>query len=134
MLFRSREAGKNWNDDASAAADRAIKLQQQYSKSSDVWRFHTADEMFHRNFSSTARLDGIWDTISSVKTHIDRVRRLAIPVKGHMEKVINEHKLVIHFLDRGDIDGAMNAMREHLDSLHKTITRLKEMNSKDFEE
>jgi GntR family transcriptional regulator, rspAB operon transcriptional repressor len=126
------EAAKHWTDKASSEAKKAIKLQQQFSKSGDLWSFHTADELFHRNFADTARLEGIWDTILSVKTHLDRVRHLANPVKGHMEKVIDEHKAVVHYLDSGNAEQALEAMRQHLDSLHTTIARLKSIHSTDF--
>lgn len=128
------EAARHWTGQASSEAKKAIKLQQQFSKTGDLWSFHTADEMFHRNFADAARLKGIWDTILSVKTHLDRVRHLANPVKGHMEKVIDEHKAVIQHLDAGNVQEAMEAMRLHLDSLHTTIARLKSLHSTDFVE
>jgi GntR family transcriptional regulator, rspAB operon transcriptional repressor len=126
------EAARHWTSKASSEADRVIELQQQFAMSGDLWSFHTADELFHRNFSDAAKLDGIWDTISGVKTHLDRVRHLANPVKGHMEKVIGEHKAVVEHLDSGDAGRAVEAMRQHLDSLHTTIARLRELHSQDF--
>jgi GntR family transcriptional regulator, rspAB operon transcriptional repressor len=128
------EAAKRWTETASSEAKKAIKMQQQFSKSGDLWSFHTADELFHRNFAETAKLEGIWATILSVKTHLDRVRHLANPVKGHMEKVIEEHKAVVQNLDNGNADAALEAMRQHLDSLHTTIARLKPLYSADFVE
>jgi GntR family transcriptional regulator, rspAB operon transcriptional repressor len=128
------EAAKHWNDNASSEAKKAIKLQQQFSKNGDLWSFHTADELFHRSFSDTAKLEGIWGTILSVKTHLDRVRHLANPVKGHMDKVIEEHKSVVQHLDAGNAPAAIEAMRQHLDSLHTTIARLKPLHAADFVE
>jgi GntR family transcriptional regulator, rspAB operon transcriptional repressor len=128
------EAAKHWTDKASSGAKKSIKLQQQYARAGDLWRFHTADELFHRGFSEAAKLEGIWDTILSVKTHLDRVRHLANPVKGHMEKVIDEHKAVVQHLDNGSASAAVEALRQHLDSLHSTIARLKSLHSTDFVE
>jgi GntR family transcriptional regulator, rspAB operon transcriptional repressor len=128
------EAAKHWTEKSSAEAKKAIKLQQQFAKTGDLWSFHTADELFHRSFSDAAKLEGIWSTILSVKTHLDRVRHLANPVKGHMDKVIAEHKAVIQNLDDGNAAAASEAMRQHLDSLHTTIARLKSLHSTDFVE
>lgn len=128
------EAAKHWTAKASAEANKAIKLQQQFSKAGDLWSFHTADELFHRTFAETAKLEGIWGTILSVKTHLDRVRHLANPVKGHTDKVIEEHKAVLQHLDNGNAELAVQAMRQHLDSLHTTIARLKSLHSADFVE
>jgi GntR family transcriptional regulator, rspAB operon transcriptional repressor len=128
------EAAKHWTEKSSSEAKKAIKLQQQFAKTGDLWSFHTADELFHRSFSEAAKLEGIWSTILSVKTHLDRVRHLANPVKGHMDKVIAEHKAVIQNLDDGNAAAASEAMRQHLDSLHTTIARLKSLHSTDFVE
>ena len=128
------EAAKHWSEKSSAEAKKAIKLQQQFAKGGDLWNFHTSDELFHRNFAVSAKLQGIWDTILCVKTHLDRVRHLANPVKGHMDKVIEEHKAVLRHLDESDETGAIEAMRLHLDSLHTTIARLKPLHAKDFVE
>lgn len=126
------EAARSWTEKASSDAKKAIKLQQQYAKSGDLWSFHTADELFHRNFADAAKLEGIWDTILNVKTQLDRVRHLANPVKGHMDKVIEEHKAVVQHLDGGNTAAALEAMRQHLDSLHTTIARLKPLHAADF--
>lgn len=128
------EAAKFWSEKTSAEAKTAIKQQQQFSKSGDLWNFHTADELFHRNFAVSANLEGLWDTILGVKTHLDRVRHLANPVKGHMDRVIEEHKAVVRQLDAGNVDGAVEAMRQHLDSLHETIARLRPLHTDDFVE
>ena len=129
-----KEAAQHWSGKASDEAKSAIKLQQLHSKNADAWSFHMADELFHRSFAQAAGLEGIWDTIMSVKTHLDRVRHLANPVKGHMEKVIEEHKLVVQNLDEGKAEAALDAMRQHLDSLHTTIARLKPLHAADFVE
>ena len=129
-----KEAAANWTEKASAEARKAIKLQQQFSRNGDLWSFHTADELFHHSFAVTGKLEGVWDTILSVKTHLDRVRHLANPVKGHMDKVIEEHKSVVQNLDGGNAEAALEAMRQHLDSLHTTIARLKPLHAQDFVE
>lgn len=129
-----KEAARHWSEKASDEAKAAIKLQQLHCRNGDAWSFHMADELFHRSFAQAAQLEGIWDTIMSVKTHLDRVRHLANPVKGHMEKVIEEHKLVVQNLDDGKAAAALEAMRQHLDSLHTTIARLKPLHAADFVE
>jgi GntR family transcriptional regulator, rspAB operon transcriptional repressor len=129
-----KEAAKNWTEKSSADARKAIKLQQQFSRSGDLWSFHAADELFHHSFAETAKLEGVWDTIMSVKTHLDRIRHLANPVKGHMGKVIEEHRAVVQCLDEGNAEAAHEAMRQHLDSLHTTIARLKSLHAQDFVE
>lgn len=120
-----REASRYWSPQESMLAQATIELQRRFAADGDAWSFHTADEQFHRGFATSARLPGIWDTIQGAKTHLDRIRHLANPVQGHMDKVIAEHRAVIEELDRGQTGAAVEAMRQHLDSLHTTIARLK---------
>jgi DNA-binding GntR family transcriptional regulator len=110
----------------------ALKLQKKHARLGDAWSFHVADEQFHAGFASAAGLDGVWTIIQGVKTHLDRVRHLANPVKGHMERVIAEHEAVVAALDAGDAASALEALRAHLDSLHSTISRLKPLHEDYF--
>ena len=129
-----REAAKFWSPRESRMAIDSIKAQQRFSKEGDAWSFHTADEQFHRIFSVCARLEGVWDTIQGAKTHLDRVRHLANPVRGHMDKVIAEHEAVVAWLDGGKTEEAIESMRQHLDSLHATLARLKPLHEDYFVE
>ncbi len=128
------EAAKYWSPKESVLAKAAIDLQRRFASEGDAWSFHTADEQFHRGFAVCARLEGVWNTIQGAKTHLDRIRHLANPVKGHMEKVIAEHTAVIEHLDQGEAEAAIGAMRQHLDSLHTTISRLKPQHEDYFED
>lgn len=128
------EAAQRWTDKDAAAVHEAIKLQKRYAKAGDSWSFHIADEQFHKSFAIGANLEGVWTTIQSVKTHLDRIRHLANPVKGHMDKVIAEHEAVVAPLNQGNRDAAVAAMRRHLDSLHDTIGRLRPLHPDYFAE
>ena len=97
-----REAAVNWSPRSSAPLREALKLQKKHARLGDAWSFHVADEQFHAGFASAAGLDGVWTIIQGVKTHLDRVRHLANPVKGHMERVIAEHEAVVAALDAGE--------------------------------
>ena len=129
-----REAAAHWSKACSDIAIEAVKHQKQSAREGDVWRFHTADEQFHRSFAVCAGLEGVWTTIQGVKTHLDRIRHLANPVKGHMDKVIAEHEAIIAQLDDARIDDAIVAMRQHLNSLHATIERLRPLHEDYFVE
>ncbi|HRX36931.1 MAG TPA: GntR family transcriptional regulator [Aestuariivirga sp.] len=129
-----REAADHWSKSCADVATEAIRRQKRFARDGDAWRFHTADEQFHRSFAVCAGLEGVWTTIQGVKTHLDRVRHLANPVKGHMDKVIAEHEAIIAQLDDGRPDDAVAAMRHHLDSLHATIERLRPLHKDYFVE
>lgn len=128
------EAAQRWTAKDAATVNEAIKLQKRHAKAGDSWSFHIVDEHFHRAFAVSADLEGIWTTIQSVKTHLDRIRHLANPVKGHMDKVIAEHEAVVLPLNEGNREAAVAAMRRHLDSLHATIERLRPLHPDYFSE
>jgi DNA-binding GntR family transcriptional regulator len=127
-----REAASRWSSQRAAPLREAIKLQKKHARAGDAWSFHMADEQFHRGFASAAGLEGVWTTVQGLKTHLDRVRHLANPVRGHMERVIAEHADVMAALDEGRVEDAVSAMRSHLDSLHETIARLKPLHEDYF--
>lgn len=129
-----REAAQHWSPRWTAAVTEAIKLQKRSARAGDSWSFHVADEQFHRNFAVCAGLEGVWNTIQGVKTHLDRVRHLANPVQGHMSKIVAEHEAVVDLLDRGLSEEANEAMRHHLDSLHATLARLRPLHEDYFVE
>lgn len=128
------EAMQHWTPGHAAAVAEAIRLQKRHARANDSWNFHIADEQFHRSFAVGAGLEGLWSTIQGVKTHLDRVRHLANPVKGHMDKVILEHEAVLARIEEGKPEAALQAMRLHLDSLHVTIARLKPLHEDYFVE
>jgi DNA-binding GntR family transcriptional regulator len=129
-----REAALRWTPQCAAVVADAIALQKRYAAVGDSWSFHMADEMFHRSFATCAGLEGVWNTVQGVKTHLDRVRHLANPVRGHMDKVIAEHEAVIAGCEAGHVEKAIEAMRQHLDSLHTTIAQLKPLHEDYFVE
>lgn len=127
-----REAALRWSPRSGDFLRDALKQQKKHARQGDVWSFHVADEQFHRGFAAIGGLDGVWDTVQGVKTHLDRVRHLANPVEGHMERVIAEHEAIVAALDVGNTGDAVEALRAHLDSLHSTISRLKPLHEDYF--
>lgn len=127
-----REAALRWSPRRGDFLREALKQQKKHARQGDAWSFHVADEQFHRGFAAIAGLDGVWDTVQGVKTHLDRVRHLANPVEGHMERVIAEHEAIVAALDAGNTGDAVEALRAHLDSLHSTISRLKPLHEDYF--
>ena len=46
--------------------------------------------------------------------HIDRLRRLHLPVPGKMRDVIRDHQAIVDAIAAGQPDGAQAALRDHL--------------------
>ena len=60
--------------------------------------------------------------IQQVKVHVDRYRRLTLPQRGRIAKVIVEHEAVLTAIEAHDAEGARRAMEVHLESLLDNIS------------
>jgi DNA-binding GntR family transcriptional regulator len=76
--------------------------------------FIAADAAFHRTMFEAARLMEIHDLIRNVSGHLDRLRRLHLPVQGKARSVLDDHAAIAHAIGRGDADAACAAARGHL--------------------
>src|ERR1700756_1036114 len=72
-----------------------VQLQREADAGGDREGFHQADEAFHACIAEIAGYPGIWRLILQVKVHVDRYRRLTLPVAGRMTQVIAEHEPIL---------------------------------------
>ena len=72
------------------ALQSILERQREASAAGDSETFHQADEMFHATVADVAGYPGIWKYIQQVKVHVDRYRRLTLPQRGRIAKVIVE--------------------------------------------
>lgn len=122
LLERAAQA---WSPDWSARAHACIAAQKLHAAAGDTWAFYLDNESFHRAFAQCAGLEGVWATVQSVKTLLDRIGHLANPVPGHMDHIITEHAAIISHLDAGAARKAIAAMQSHINSADSTIERLR---------
>jgi DNA-binding GntR family transcriptional regulator len=97
--------------------DDILRQQKSYAEDEDYEAFHQADEAFHEAIAMIAGYPGIWRLLKQTKAHIDRYRRLTLPVPGRMQRVIHEHRKVVAALRKGQVRDARVAMRAHLDAI-----------------
>ena len=116
-----REAAKKWKKENTARVKEIIAAQRKATDPVEILRL---DDEFHEYFCEVAGLENVWHTIQSAKSHLDRVRHLAVPVRGNQDSVIAEHSKVLEALDAGDVRAAVKYHREHLDTVYETIERL----------
>lgn len=119
-----RLAGAVWTPADTAVVEAILERQQRHATSGDYLAFFREDENFHYNFARVAGLDNISAIIEDAITHLVRIRRLADPTEGHMERAIREHRNVLENLKRGDTDGAVASLTQHLSRVVQTMTRL----------
>ena len=100
-----------------AALDRIVERQIAFASLDDRDAFHEADEAFHEAIAAASGHPGIWRVVKQAKMQIDRCRRLTLPALGRMNQVIDEHRVILDRVRAGDVGGAREAMRVHLDAV-----------------
>jgi DNA-binding GntR family transcriptional regulator len=80
----------------------------------DLDGFHALDLGFHRLMIEGLSLQRVGEILDSVRTHVDRTRRLLLPEPGRMSATYEEHCAIFRMIAAGKTDGAGQAMRKHL--------------------
>jgi GntR family transcriptional regulator, rspAB operon transcriptional repressor len=104
-------------DPATAPLDALRNLIRQkggYADSGDYEAFMRCDAAFHFAMFEAAGVGGLWRLIRRGSGHIDRLRRLHLPVEGKMREIIRFHEEIADAIAAGEPVKAQEAMREHL--------------------
>lgn len=104
-------------DDRAAVAGRlvaTVETQEALLARGDLAAFEDADRAFHRIFFDTVGVETLWLMVRRYSGHIDRIRRLHLPLPGKAERVIREHRAIAAGIASGDVARAQGALRTHL--------------------
>jgi GntR family transcriptional regulator, rspAB operon transcriptional repressor len=99
-------------------------LEQQDEACDEPDRFYDLDEDLHATFCRIAGRPGVWRLIQQSKMHMDRVRRLSLPMEDQIPRLIGQHRAILDALGQGDPGGAEMALRVHLREVFATIDTL----------
>jgi len=114
-------------DDAAVARLRQnISLQRAARASADLEQFYRLDEAFHRELVATSGYAGISELLDRSRAHLNRVRRLSLPVPDVIEELIDQHSAVVEALERRDADQAEAALRHHLRGVYRVLEPLRD--------
>lgn len=98
-----------------AAALEEVLLRQERVMSPETYDlFDSLDKDFHRTLFERAGILGLWSTVRRQSVHLDRLRRLNLPMPGKMQNVLSDHRSIIEAVRSGDPEKATAAMRKHL--------------------
>ena len=98
-----------------------IKKQRELSASGNRDAFHRADESFHAAIADAAGHPGIWKLVQQIKVQVDRYRRVTLPQKGRMNRVIREHAAIAAAIEAREPARAAQKMSAHLEALMADI-------------
>jgi DNA-binding GntR family transcriptional regulator len=92
----------------------AIARQRAALASADFGGLAAEDQSFHREMYAAAGVPQLWDEVRRRSGHIDRLRRLHLPVEGKGEAIVRDHTRIVDAIARGDAEAAQRRVREHL--------------------
>ena len=93
-----------------------VDEQKRFARMKDLDRFAGADQDFHRTLYEAAGVPDLWGLVCRNSGHVDRLRRLHLPVEGKAGQIVREHMELIEAIAAGDPELAQRRLREHLAS------------------
>jgi DNA-binding GntR family transcriptional regulator len=110
-----------------------IAVQEEANEAGDTEAFFRNDEEFHRWLMAVGGRESAWRIVGSAKAHLDRVRRLSLPLPNTISRLIGEHSAVVDHLAAGDADAAEAALRQHLRGVFDDLDTIRERHPAFFE-
>jgi DNA-binding GntR family transcriptional regulator len=83
------------------------------------------DEDFHRLLCDLSGRSIAWSVGRRANGHLDRVRRLSLPVPSYLAEMVEEHRRVVDAVEVGDPDLAEAALRHHLRMVLSELPRIR---------
>jgi DNA-binding GntR family transcriptional regulator len=77
-------------------------------------RFFELDEAFHQRLLEISGHMTAWKVVNTAKAHLDRARRLSLPMPDIIESMVDQHEQVVERLAARDAAGAEAALQRHL--------------------
>lgn len=76
--------------------------------------FDEFDRQFHHVLYEDAGVPELWSVTRRQSVHLDRLRRLNLPMPGKMQDVLTAHQNIVRSVGSGDVLSATQALRQHL--------------------
>lgn len=109
-----REAVGRVDADFSARMRALVLEQRAAAAAQELERFMGLDDAFHRAFALATDRGHAWAVIETQKAQMDRVRYLSLPGATPVDRLIDQHEMILAAVERGDGTAAEAVMRAHL--------------------
>ena len=112
--------------------ERNLRYQQAAAEAGDVAGFYVLDVEFHKLIVDGMALRHAREILDGLRSHLERVRRIALSPPGRLPIAYSEHKRIFDAIVAKNGAGAAAAMRAHLDATTATFERIAEQNPENF--
>lgn len=99
---------------AVAELEAMIERKRRLLALDDLEAFNQADQDFHKILFDASGIPDLWVFVRRQSGHIDRIRRLHLPVPGKAAQIIADHAAIVSAIAAGIPEKAETALRSHL--------------------
>ncbi|MEK9755299.1 MAG: GntR family transcriptional regulator, partial [Rhodospirillaceae bacterium] len=92
----------------------SVAQQQLNAADGDLGAFSVNDDRFHQLTYEYMNVGGLWELVRSGSAHLDRLRRLDLPMGSKVEDILVAHTAIVDALETGDPAAAEETVRAHL--------------------
>lgn len=129
-----RETAIVATEDDIASLEENLRAQERADERGDFDAFYVLDEEFHRVLCDLSGHATVWSVSQRAKGHLNRIRRLSIPMPTYIGEMIAEHRDVVAAVAEHDPDLAEERLRHHLRMVLREIPQIRSDNPDYFEE
>lgn len=113
--------------------EQNLRAQDRACEAADHDAFYVLDDQFHQALCDLSGRQ-VWAITQRAKSHLNRIRRLSIPIDTYLPEMIAEHREIVARLADNDPDGAEAALRHHLQMVLREVPRIRAEHPDFFEE
>lgn len=91
-----------------------VTRQETFASPETFDSFDACDQEFHRKLYERAGILDLWTNVRRQSVHLDRLRRLHLPMPGKMQTVLADHRAIVDAIQSANPEEATAALRRHL--------------------
>ncbi len=91
-----------------------IANQRRQARDDQLEAFNDSDLAFHQALYDAAGISHLWSLVRGQSGHLDRIRRLHLPIGNKARQIIRDHGQIVRAIERQDAALAQTALRDHL--------------------
>lgn len=129
-----RRAAERCGEDDVNALEENLRAQERARDASDFDAFYVLDDAFHQTLCNLSGHPTVWSISQRAKGHLNRVRRLSLPIGDYLTSMVDEHRAVTAAVARHDADEAELALRYHLRMVLREVPRIRSQHPDFFDE
>ncbi|WP_019142530.1 GntR family transcriptional regulator [Noviherbaspirillum massiliense] len=105
----------------------SLARQRAMLEAEDFPEFSVNDQAFHKLMYEAAQVPDLWPLVRRQSGHLDRLRRLHLPIPGKAKAILQDHTAIVEAIAKGDPVEAQECLRRHLSG---TLSNLEEIRAR----